>query len=332
MVIKRPAGGDAARLVNALVSGAADAAEAAAARLVVLGERATPHVLQSLAQDVPDAGAVRLVTVLGQLPPSRDVLAGLDAAMVDAREAVVAAAIDAYGARLAAADATVAAHALDRLTEYALDAERPGPQRAHAVRLLVATLPPIEIDPLLVRLSTDPAPEVQAAANPTPAATGTDPLSPSADAEDVRQHVAKAGNAAPLPDLHRLVLLARDRGDSELADAPRWLAVRAAVHDVLAHRGSTVALYDLRELIGSAKTPPPIAALSALTLIGDASCVDAVVEAYDRIDDGWTREQLVKVFGAIVARAGLGRRHAAIRRLVERDHPLVATLPAKKPK
>ena len=149
----------------------------------------------------------------------------------------------------------------------------------------------------------------------------------------MRQHVAKTGHDAPLPDLHRLGgARARSRPTRNPPTRARWLAVRAAVHDVLAHRGSTVALYDLRELIGTAKSPPPVAALSALTLIGDASCVDAVVEAYDRIDDGWTRDQLVKVFGAIVARAGLGRRHAALRRLAERDHPLVATLPAKKPK
>lgn len=331
MVIKRPAGGDAARLVDALASGAEDAAQAAAARLVVLGERATPHVLQSLAQDVPEAGAARLVTLLGQLPPSRDVLAALDAALRDARATVAAAALEAFGAQLTAPDAAVAAHALDRLTEYALDNERPGQQRAEAVRLLVATLPPVEVNPLLVRLALDPTPEVRAAASRAPEPDAPGPFSPSADADAVRQYVAKGGHDAPLPDLHRLVVLARDRSRADSADATHWLAARAAVHDALAHRGSTVALYDLRELIGGAKSPPPIAALSALTLIGDASCIDAVTGAYDRLDDGWTREQLLKAFSAIVARAGLGRRHAAIRRLVERNHPLVAALPTKKP-
>jgi hypothetical protein len=68
--------------------------------------------------------------------------------------------------------------------------------------------------------------------------------------------------------------------------------------------------------------------LSALATVGDASCVDAIAEAYDRVDDRWTREQLTRAFEAIVSRGRLGRRHAALKRLAARNHPLLAGLPA----
>ena len=94
MVIKRPAGSEAARLVTDLRSGASGKAEAATARLAVLGARAIPHVLQALAGDLNEDEAARLVALLGQLPASRDVLGALDAAMRHGRPAVVAAAVD----------------------------------------------------------------------------------------------------------------------------------------------------------------------------------------------------------------------------------------------
>lgn len=332
MVIKRPAGGDAARLVTDLGSGASGKAEAAAARLVVLGARAIPHVLQALAGDLSEDEASRLVPLLGQLPASREVLGALDAAMRDGRPAVVAAAVDAWGAQLTAPDGAVAAQALDRLMAVALDDTRDGGTRARAVRVLGAVLPGDELRPLMARLAEDALPEVRAAAAPpsTPV-PAEDPLAPEADAETVRQFVATAGDTAPLADLHRLVVHARARESSDPGQTAQWIAVRAAVHQALAQRGSTVALYDLRELLEGATSPPPVAALSALATIGDASCVDALAEAYDRVDDRWTRDQLGRALAAIASRLGISRRHAALKRLAARDHPILAALPGKKP-
>jgi hypothetical protein len=329
-MIKRPAGEEAARLVADLTGTDGGSAEAAAARLVVLGTRAVRHVLHALAGPLPDAGTARLVLLLAHLPASRDTLGALGHALSDPREPVVAAALDAWGTLLGAADDGLAAEALDRLTAVALDEMRPGDHRAHAIRLLTAALPGDELRPLRARLAGDPAAEVRDAAARAEPAAADDPFSEEADAEAVRRFVAASGDTAPLPALHRLVVRAREREGAGPRDAAQWRAVRAALHQTLAQRGSTVALYDLREWVSGSASPIPVAALSALGMIGDASCLDAIVSAYDRIDDAWTREQLGRTFAGIAARAGVGRRHAIVRRLAAVGHPIVTSLPSPK--
>jgi hypothetical protein len=59
--------------------------------------------------------------------------------------------------------------------------------------------------------------------------------------------------------------------------------------------------------------------LAALDALGDASCVDAVARAYASARDAWWRGHLLRTFRTIVRREGLTRRHAAIRRVKERD-------------
>lgn len=314
-----------------LRSGTNAEAEAAAARLVVLGARAVPHVLQSLTASGSDTEAARLVAVLGQLPPSRDVVVALDAALHDPRRPVSTAALAAWGALLSAANAAVAAQALDRLTAIALDGTLDGEPRARATGWLAA-LPGDEIRPLLARLAADPVPEVRLAATSQRDTAAESPFSPGAGPDVVRQFVHASGNTAPLPDLHRLVVLARERAAAAPVEAPEWTAARAAVHQALAQRGSTVALYDLREMLLRGDAPLPVAALSALATVGDASCVDAMAEAYDRLDDQWTREQLARALEAIVARERPARRPAVVKRLSGRNHPLLAGLAAKRPK
>jgi hypothetical protein len=328
VVIKRPAAGEAARLLAALRTGAGGQSEAAAARLVVLGARAAPHVLEALASEVDEVQASRLVSLLGQLPTSRGTLAALDASLQDRRPAVARAALDAWGTLLSAPDAAVAAQALDRLTALALDESQDVALRARAAKVLATSFPGHELRPLLDRLAADRTPEIRAAV--TGAQEEWTDLAPDADPETVRRFVGENGDTAPLPDLHRLVVLARERSAADPAQGAQWAAVRAAVHHALAQRGSTVALYDLREMLLRSPTPPPLGALSALALVGDASCVDALADAYDRLDDSWTREQLVRVFRAIASRTKMSRRHASMKRLVAVDHPILAALPAKK--
>ena len=331
MVIKRPAGGEAARLVADVVGGIGALAAAATARLAVLGTRAVPHVLAALAAAPAEEAAARLVSLLARLPASRDSLAALDRALDNGADMVAAAAVDALGTLLGSEDAAVATRALDRLTALALEAERSDIVRAKAIEVVAAVLGPPERSLLLDRLATDGSERVRAAAtvSPLPMAREENPFSPDASPELVRRHLAQAGATMTLPELHRLVVATREReaAEPEPARQAEWLGARAAVHQVLADRGSTVALYDLREMLTRAKGPIPVGALAALASIGDLSCLDAIADAYDGVSDAWSREQLTAALAAIAERHKLSRRSLQVKRLVERGHALAAAVP-----
>lgn len=146
------------------------------------------------------------------------------------------------------------------------------------------------------------------------------------DPETLRRALAHAGEVS-LGDLHRLVGVLREaeRG----GDAPQaagWLTCRAAAHQALASRGSRLAVYDLRDALEALGPRTPVGMLSALRDVGDAASLDAVAEAWTGHDDGWFRQQLASVTAAIVAREGLTRRHAVVRRLVQRWPAAVAAL------
>jgi HEAT repeat protein len=136
----------------------------------------------------------------------------------------------------------------------------------------------------------------------------------------VHDLVTASGGDVPLLVLHRLVVAIRGReeGCDRAEERDRWAVVRAAVHQALGSRGSRVALYDLRETVEQSNGPLPLGMLAALAAIGDASCLDAIAGAYQRVDDAWHRERLTEAVRAIVAREGLTRRHAVMKRLTAR--------------
>ena len=136
----------------------------------------------------------------------------------------------------------------------------------------------------------------------------------------VRRALAQAGDTLSLTDILTLVERIREHEKTQpLAARGPWQASRASAHLVLARRGSRIALYDLRETVERAKEPMAMEFLAALNALGDASCVEALAKAYASTGDRWWRGHLVQTFRTIVGRAGLTRRHAAIRRLKERD-------------
>jgi hypothetical protein len=94
----------------------------------------------------------------------------------------------------------------------------------------------------------------------------------------------------------------------------QWRLTRAAAHVALAHRGSRLALYDLRESVEASKGPLPVEFLAAISLIGDASCVEAIAAAHAKAKDSWWRRHLAEAFSAIVHREKLTRRHAVMRK------------------
>ncbi len=94
--------------------------------------------------------------------------------------------------------------------------------------------------------------------------------------------------------------------------------MRAAAHLALAVRGSRIALYDLRESLTAADARLPVEWLTALAVVGDATCLEPMAAAHARTADPWWREHVADAFRAIVKREGLTRRHAVIKKIETR--------------
>jgi hypothetical protein len=141
----------------------------------------------------------------------------------------------------------------------------------------------------------------------------------------LRAAIVRAGETAPLPLLLRIVERVRDREPVEPAGRRlAWTTARVAAHVALARRGSRLALYDMRELLESAKGPLPVEFLAAMSEIGDASCLEAVAGAYARSSEpglsrhDWWRQHLADAFRTIVVREGINCRHAVAKRIEKR--------------
>ena len=152
------------------------------------------------------------------------------------------------------------------------------------------------------------------------------------DPAAVREAVVKAGDSAPLPLLRALVDRLRQQEASEpAARRAEWIVVRAAAHAALARRGSRLALYDVREALESATGPLPVEFLTALSVLGDVSCLEAIAAAFARTTrigpagDDWWRRHLLGAFRAIVARERLTQRHAVMRKIFKKWPDIVAT-------
>jgi HEAT repeat protein len=296
--------------------------DAAFARLAVIGTRAVRQLLEHLAGAEPSTRVV-LLRALEAIPDARSVDPVLEA--FDSPESAVRlAAIRASRGLLALPQGT---RVLDRLTALALDGARPGVDRAAAIDAL-SVIPARTLGPLLDRLRVDPAADVRAAVEVV-GVPADDPVAELEDSADgwlardpaaVLHLVNRAGDTAPLSTLHRLIEKARSR---EMEGRPGlrrdWASVRAALHVALARRGSTVALYDLREAFEAARDPLPPDYVAAMTMIGDATCLEPLVVAYasahELADTEHWRRDVATAFRAIVERDGLTRRHAALRRV-----------------
>jgi hypothetical protein len=310
------------RLIGDLESADAVKRDAARARLAVIGTRAVRQVLEQLANASPDA-AIELIGVLDAIPDARAVDPILDwLGHADSR--VRLAAIRAARGLLALPEGT---RVLDRLTALVLDSTCASAERAAAVGVL-GSLPARTVGPLFDRLKQDPSAEVRSAVEHV-GLQGDDPVAELEDSADgwlardpgaVLHLVARAADRAPLSTLHRLIEKVRSReADGRRGLQRDWATVRAALHLSLARRGSTVALYDLREAFQAAHDPLPADYLAAITLIGDATCLEPLALAYaaahDLSDTEHWRRDLAAAFKTIVVREKLTRRHAVLRRV-----------------
>jgi hypothetical protein len=134
----------------------------------------------------------------------------------------------------------------------------------------------------------------------------------------VRDWIADRGAAARLSELHDAIARMRERERAEPSARLRqeWLSARAAAHAVLARRGSRLALYDLKETFEAAATPLPLDFLTAITALGDASCLEAIAHAWAATPhESWWRERLSAAATDIMQRTRVSGRSAVVKRI-----------------
>ena len=332
MVIKASAEKQTQALVADLSSNESATREAAVARLTVIGARAITRLIAAVQSDAPPAARTAALRILEAIADPRALEAALDA--LDDRDAGVAAA--AAAATRPFLRGRLGAVAVDRLTAVAIDATRHVRVRAAAIHTL-GTLEPSTIAPLWNALGQDPSPEVRALVDPRAATrqASSDPAAELTQAAEhnlpndpaaLRQVLSHAGDTIPLLHLHRIVERVRDREAAEPSTARRdeWRRVRAAAHVALANRGSRLGVYDLRESLEALGTGAlPVEFLSALSRVGDASCLEAIATAFERSRKtgrgrDWWRDHLADAFRTIVQRERITRRHAVMKKLAKR--------------
>ncbi len=333
MVIKASAAGRIDALVADLASDSSIKRESAIARLSVIGARAVERLVALASSDAAPAARIAAFRALEGIGDRRAIDPALHA--LDAADPLVGvAALAAVRPFLQGPGSPVV---LDRLAGVALDAARDERVRLAALQA-VGDLDAPTVQPLWRALQRDANDAIRtfaaARAEGRPAVSSPDAAAeldaiaggPLPDDPDgIRTAIGRAGDTVPLTTLHRLLEQIREREPAEPAGArARWTAARAAAHAALAHRGSRLALYDLRESLGRATAPLAVEFLSALATVGDASCLEPIAGAFVRAGGGgraerdWWRRQLASAFRAIATRERITRRHAAMKKIEAR--------------
>jgi hypothetical protein len=302
--------------------------EAAIARLAVIGARAVSGLIDVLRGT---SSPRTRVAALQALEPVQDPRA-LDAALAclclsDATVAVQA--VNVVRRHLTTGDGP---RAIDRLAAIAVD-----PTQAQILRLAaidaLADMPGRTVQPMWRRLRDDQDPHIAhrgrqalglAQPDPDPsavldaAAAGTLPEDPRL----LKTAIVLLGGGTPLPALHRVLQAVRASEGTEADEAriAEWRGARAALHQVLATRASSVALYDARETLEQATGPLPVGFAAALAAIGDRTCLNAIAGAYTKAarstgGKDWWHAHLAHAFREIVRREGLTERHAALKQV-----------------
>ena len=268
--------------------------EAAIARLRLAGARAVGHLallLQSGDDAVTRAAALKALDGVAD----RRAIAPALAALRDADTEVAVAAASVLRRWVSDDDGT---RVLEALSALALDRDRPSAVRLAALDAL-SDLPRSLVQPLI-----EQAP---------PATTATTP--PTDDPEAVRAWLDTHGATGALSALHAAVVQARERAGAAYRGRD-WLLVRGTAHVALARRGSRVALYDLREAFDAAREPLPLDFLTAMTLVGDGSCLEPMARAWAAAPgEAWWRDRLADAAADIVRREHLTGRNAIVKRI-----------------
>jgi hypothetical protein len=323
MAIKPSASAEIRSLVAALSDSDEVRRETAVARLSVIGARATDRLLTAFGgRDATDAVRLSILRTFEAtadpraLPPVRDALAS---------PALAPAAIAVLRAFLTAPASSAGTDALDALVAVILDRNRDRSLRLAAHEALRDTSADLQ-GRINAALLDDPDPVVRARV----AAPADDEASSEAEWQEVlagrmpndpRLLLGAATTRAdltPFGELHRIIGETRQRESGSPATAVDWTELRGRLHESLARRGSTVALYDLRESVEEAQGPLPPSFTTALELIGDESCLDGIAAAYSRTEDEPWRARLMRVFEVIARREKLSADHTSVKRIATR--------------
>ncbi len=339
MVIRASSGQQIDALIADLSSELAVTREAAVARLTVIGARAVDRLAGVAEGGGPSGARVAAFRALDAIGDPRSLGPALRSARGD-DPAVAVAAVAALRPFLRGAHGV---ETLDALTGLVLDRQRPEAVRVSAIEAL-AELGSPTLGPIWEALRDDASPAIRAgvpARQPAPAPVTrlADIVAEAAqgrmpDAPDTLRHaVAHTGSKTPLAVLQQLVDRLREREAAEDGTGREaWMVARGAAHVALAHRGSRLAVYDLKETLERAPGPVPVEFLSAMGLVGDASCLDAIAAAYARSKHSghpgaeWWPSHLADVFRTIAKRERLTRRHAVMKRIERRTPGIVGEL------
>ena len=288
--------GDIDRLIADLGRADGTRRDAAVARLRVMGVRALPHLSALLESAATASTRAAALSVLESFDDPRTIALALRA-LHDGDADVALAAVSVLRGWLTREDGT---QALDGVTAAALDKKRDGAVRLAALNAL-SELPPDLVAPVRERAPVEGG---DRPALDDPAALGA--------------WLAAHAATAPLSALHAAVTGAREREQADSLPRRReeWTRMRGAAHLALAHRGSRVAVYDLRESFDRAPAPLPGDFLAAAARVGDESCLEPMARAWaGATREPWWRSRLMETAADIVARLKLTGRHATLRRV-----------------
>jgi hypothetical protein len=288
--------GDLDRLLADLAQAEATRRDAAVARLRVMGVRVLPHLATLIESPGPSGTRAAALAVVEGFDDAR-VIGLARAALQEVDTDVALAAIGVLRGWLTREDGT---QALEAVTTAALDKRRDGTVRLAALDAL-SELPPELVAPIRERAPVDSG---ERPALEDPATLGA--------------WLAEHGTTAPFSALHAAVAGAREREQADTLARRRdeWTRMRGVAHLALAHRGSRVALYDLREAFDVARQPLPADFLAAAARIGDESCLEPMARAWAGAkSEPWWRSRLMETAADVVARLKLTGRHATLRRV-----------------
>ena len=258
--------------------------------------RVFPHLAALLESPAPSGARAAALSVLESFDEPR-AIALAQRALQDGDADVALAAIGVLRGWLTREDGT---RALDAVSAAALDKRRDGAVRLAALDAL-SELPPELVAPIRERAPVD--------GGDRPALD---------DPSSLGAWLAEHGATAPLSALHAAVTGAREREEADTLTRRRdeWTRMRGAAHLALAHRGSRVAVYDLRESFDRARTPLPADFLAAAARVGDESCLEPMARAWAGAKgEPWWRSRLMETAADVVARLKLTARHATLRRV-----------------
>lgn len=287
--------GDVDRLIADLRGADRLARDAASARLRVTGIAALSRLAALVRTDLDASTRVAALSTLDGIDDPRIIGVALHA-LEDPESSVRLAAIAVLRSWLTREPGT---RVLEALSGLALD------------RLQISEVRLAALDALSDLPSTVVQPVLEQAPDSGPSQHFDDP-------QRAREWVARH-DVGPLSYLHDALVTFREseRTESSARRRQEWRVTRGAVHAALAKRGSRVALYDLREAFDAATEPLPLDYLTAVTAIGDATCLEPLARAWAAAPptETWWRDRLADAAADIVRREHLTGRSAIVKRI-----------------